>query len=125
MFNPEVEVEDNLEEMNAAIAHVKTGQVTYAIKDTTFEGLAINEGDYMGIFEKDIVVATHDKLEATFRLLDKMVDGESEIITLLVGEDATDEDVSQVEDYIASTFDVEVDTQKGNQPVYNFIIGVE
>ncbi|MEG1462597.1 MAG: DAK2 domain-containing protein, partial [Anaerorhabdus sp.] len=106
MFNPEVEVEDNLEEMNAAIAHVKTGQVTYAIKDTTFEGLAINEGDYMGIFEKDIVVATHDKLEATFRLLDKMVDGESEIITLLVGEDATDEDVSQVEDYIASTFDV-------------------
>ncbi len=125
MFNPEVEVEDNLEEMNAAIAHVKTGQVTYAIKDTTFEGLAINEGDYMGIFEKDIVVATHDKLEAAFRLLDKMVDGESEIITLLVGEDATDEDVSQVEDYIASTFDVEVDTQKGNQPVYNFIIGVE
>ncbi len=125
MFNPEVEVEDNLAEMNAAIAHVKTGQVTYAIKDTTFEGLAINEGDYMGILEKDIVVATHDKLEATFRLLDKMVDDESEIITLLVGEDATDEDVSQVEDYIASTFDVEVDTQKGNQPVYNFIIGVE
>ncbi|SJZ98399.1 DAK2 domain-containing protein [Anaerorhabdus furcosa] len=125
MFNPETEIEDNLAEMEAAIAHVKTGQVTYAIKDTTFEGLAISEGDYMGIFEKDIVIATKDKLESTFRLLDKMIDGDSEIITLLVGEDVSDDEVSQVEDYIASTFDVEVDTQKGNQPVYSFIIGVE
>ncbi|MEG0076856.1 DAK2 domain-containing protein [Anaerorhabdus sp.] len=125
MFNPETEIEDNLVEMQAAIEHVKTGQITYAIKDTTFDGLAINEGDYMGIFEKDIIISTKDKLEATFRLLDKMIDDDSEIITLLVGEDTSDDEVSQVEDYVASTFDVEVDTQKGNQPVYSFIIGVE
>ncbi|MEG0658693.1 DAK2 domain-containing protein, partial [Anaerorhabdus sp.] len=113
MFNPETEIEDNLVEMQAAIEHVKTGQITYAIKDTTFDGLAINEGDYMGIFEKDIIISTKDKLEATFRLLDKMIDDDSEIITLLVGEDTSDDEVSQVEDYVASTFDVEVDTQKG------------
>lgn len=125
MFNPEAEIDENLDEMNAAIAHVKTGQVTYAIKDTTFDGLQIAAGDYMGIFEKDIVTAVKNKLEATYQLLDKMIDGDSEIITLLVGEDTSDEEVKLVEEYITTTYGIEVDIQKGNQPVYSFIIGVE
>ena len=61
--------EENLEEMNAAIEHVKTGQVTYAIKDTVYEGLEIKAGDYMGMFGKSIHVATPDKIDACCRLL--------------------------------------------------------
>ncbi len=125
MFNPEVDFEMNLAEMNDAISLVKTGQVTYAIKDTTFEGLVITAGDYMGIKEKDIVISTPDKLIATKTLLDDMVDDESEIITLIYGEDVTDEEVRQIEAYINETFDIEVEVNKGDQPVYSFIIGVE
>lgn len=125
MFNPEVEVEDNLAEMQAAIAHVKTGQVTYAIKDTTYDGMSINHGDYMGIFEKDIIVATPNKLEATKKLLDKMMDDDCEIVTLLVGEDTTEDETKEIEHYITETFELEVDVQIGGQPVYSFIIGVE
>ena len=77
----------NLAEMNDAISMVKTGQVTYAIKDTTFEGLDIKAGDYMGLKEKDIVVSLPDKMEVTRQLLDMMIDGESEIVTLVYGED--------------------------------------
>lgn len=125
MFNPEVDFEMNVAEMSDAISLVKTGQVTYAIKDTTFEGLVITAGDYMGIKEKDIVVSTPDKLAATKALLDDMVDDESEIITLIYGEDVTEEEVRQMEAYIDEKFDVEVEVNKGDQPVYSFIIGVE
>ena len=103
MFNPDVDFDMNLAEMNDAISMVKTGQVTYAIKDTTFEGLDIKAGDYMGLKEKDIVVSLPDKMEVTRQLLDMMIDGESEIVTLVYGEDVND----------------------GMQPVYSFIIGVE
>ncbi len=125
MFNPEVSVEENLAEMNAAVEHVKTGQVTYAIKDTTYEGLEIKEGDYMGMFGKNIVVSNSDKMTAVYSLLDQMVDEDSEIITMIIGEEASDDEVNQVEDYIAEHFSVEVDAQRGNQPVYSFIFGVE
>jgi len=125
MFNPEVSLEDNLEEMNAAIEHVKTGQVTYAIKDTVYEGLEIKAGDYMGMFGKSIHVATPDKIDACCRLLDAMIDEEAELITVLVGEDATEEECTQVIAYIEENFDVEIDMQQGDQPVYSFVFGVE
>ena len=125
MFNPEVDVEMNDSEMNEAISNVKTGQVTYAIKDTTFDGLEIREGDYMGIKEKDIVVSTKDKLEATKQLLDAMVDEDSEIITLIAGENTSDDEVNEITNYIDEKYGVEVEVNRGNQPVYSFILGVE
>lgn len=125
MFNPECDKETNISEMNEAIAHVKTGQVTYAIKDTTYEGMAINANDYMGILDKDIVIADPDKLSTTKALIAKMIDDESEILTLIQGEDATDEETNEVLSYIEENYEVEVDMQKGDQPVYSFIIGVE
>lgn len=125
MFNPEVTVEENMAEMMAAVEHVKTGQVTYAIKDTTFDGLEIKEGDYMGMFEKNILVSTSDKMEACFRLLDAMIDEEAELIIILVGEDSTEAECDQLEKYIEEHFDVEIDLQHGHQPVYSFVFGVE
>ncbi len=125
-FNPEVDVEMNKEEMLAGISNVKTGQVTFAIKDTTFEGLEIKEGDYMGIVEKDIVVSTPDKMEAAKALLDRLIDADSELVTIFTGEDAGDDEVAQVEEYVAQQYpDVELELTQGDQPVYSFIIGVE
>ena len=125
MFNPEVDFDMNLSEMSDAIALVKTGQVTYAIKDTTFEGMEIREGDYMGILEKDIIVSNPDKLDTTRHLIDAMVDEESEIVTLIYGEDITEEEAQGIAFYIEDKYDVEVEVNSGNQPVYSFILGVE
>lgn len=125
MFNPEVDIDMNIEEMNEAITSVKTGQVTYAIKDTTFEGLEIKEGDYMGINEKDIVVSTKDKIDATKKLLDTLIDEESEIVTLIAGENTSDEEMNEITSYVEEKFGVEIESNRGNQPVYSFVIGVE
>lgn len=125
MFNPDVDFDMNLAEMNDAINMVKTGQVTYAIKDTTFEGLDIKAGDYMGLKEKDIVVSLPDKMEVTRQLLDMMIDGESEIVTLVYGEDVNEEEANEIAAYVEEKYDVEVEVNNGMQPVYSFIIGVE
>lgn len=125
MFNPDMDPDSNVAEMNDAITLVKTGQVTYAIKDTTFEGLAIQAGDYMGIQEKDIVVALKDKMEATKQLVDSMIDENSEIVTLIYGEDIEAAEAAQISDYIVDHYDIEVEVNDGGQPVYSFIIGVE
>ena len=125
MFNPDVDVESNLAEMNEAIANVKSGQVTYAIKDTTYEGLAIKAGQFMGIREKDIVVSVEDKVEAACRLADAMVDADSEIVTLIYGEGTSEEEAMRVAAHIEETSDVEVEVNNGGQPVYSFILSVE
>ena len=125
MFNPDVDFETNLSEMKEAVSMVKTGQVTYAIKDTTFEGMEIKSGDYMGILEKDIIVSLQDKMETTRQLLDRMLDDESEIVTLIYGEDINEEEAEEVAAYIEDKYDVEVEVNNGMQPVYSFIIGVE
>ncbi len=127
MFNPEVDIDSNLAEMNAAIAHVKTGQVTYAIKDTAIDGKEIKANDYMGIVEKHIVVSIPDKVEAACRMLDQLLDNDSEIVTVIViaGEDATEQEIGQVTAYLKENFRAEVEVHHGQQPVYSFIFGVE
>ena len=125
MFNPEVDIEDNLAEMQAAIDHVKSGEVTYAIKDTTYEGLEIKKDEYMGIFGKAIVVSDPDMMASTKALLDKMLDEDSELVTLIYGDTATLEQAEEIAEYIEDTSEAEVEIHEGNQPVYSFIIGVE
>lgn len=124
MFNPDVDFETNLSEMKEAVSMVKTGQVTYAIKDTTFEGMEIKSGDYMGILEKDIIVSLQDKMETTRQLLDRMLDDESEIVTLIYGEDINEEEAEEVAAYIEDKFDVEVEVNNGMQPVYLSLIHI-
>jgi dihydroxyacetone kinase-like predicted kinase len=124
MFNPEVDVDANIAEMSEAVENVLTGQVTYAIKDTTFDGIEIKAHDYMGLKEKDIICSVKDKMEATKKLVDSMVNEDSEIVTLIAGEDTTQEELDDITKYIEDK-DVEVEATMGNQPVYSFIIGVE
>ena len=79
----------------------------------------------MGIAEKAIVISTPNKMDACLRLLDSLIDGDSEIVTVLAGEDAREEETSQIARYIEDQFGVETDIQAGGQPVYSFIFGVE
>lgn len=124
-FNPDADVAENTEAMKEAIANVKTGQVTYAIKDTTMNDLSIHAGDYMGIYDKEIRLTDPDKVKAACALIDEMCDDDSEIVTLIRGEDATEEECQKVSEYISSHYDVDVDVEDGGQPVYCFVIGVE
>ena len=124
-FNPEADVKSNTDVMNEAIRSVKTGQITYSIKDTTIEGREIHEGDYMGLLNREIVLTSRDKLDATCQLLDQMIDEDSGIVTLIRGADTTEEEIERVNIYIEKHFEVDVEIQNGGQPVYSFIIGVE
>ena len=111
--------------MQEAISHVKTGQITYAIKDTSVDGREIHAGDYMGIFEKEICCTSQVQLEAAHELLKQMMDDEAEIVTLIKGADAADADMEDLTSFIEENYDVDVDVVDGGQPVYSFIIGVE
>jgi DAK2 domain fusion protein YloV len=126
MFNPDDTVENNINEMTSAKSRVSTGQVTYAIKDTTFEGLEINNGDYMGLLDKKIVVSLPGKMETIKALLTMMMENEdAEILTVISGEEATDESDAEIVEFVEENSDLEIDLQKGDQPVYSYIFGLE
>lgn len=125
MFNPDAALDDNIAEMNEAIGNVKTGQVTFAIKDTVIDGVEIKANDYMALVEKDIVACKDNKLKALKVVLKSLVDDDSELITLIYGEDVNDEDITEIESFVEDNFDVELEVITGKQPVYSFIVGVE
>ena len=126
MFNPEADPEENFRSMKAALKNVKSGEVTFAIRDTEIGGVKVKKDDFIGIFEKDIVVDNPNKIETLMTLLEKMIDEDSSIITILVGQDVNEEEMNQVAEMIGEKFsDLDLDIRPGNQPVYSFLIGVE
>lgn len=128
MFNPDLDLEENIESMNEGIKSVKTGQVTFSIKDTNIDGVDIKKDDYMGIVDKNIICCNPDKVESAFQAVKAMVDDFSSIITIIVGADATEEEKNKLLDRINKELpveDIEIECHQGNQPVYDFIIGVE
>ncbi len=126
MFNPEVSAEDNFTEMKSALKTVISGEVTFAIRDTEMNGLKMKKDDFIGIMEKDIVSVSKDKKETLFDLLSKMINEESSLVTLIVGEDISEQEAGEIVDKISELYpDVDVDLHMGQQPVYSFLIGVE
>lgn len=125
-FNPGAEFSQNEEVMKEALQHVKTGQVTFAVRDTSIDGLEIEKNDFMGINEGKIVVKNKDKVQAAKDLLVNMVDADSEILTILKGEDAADEDIQALVSFIEDKYeDVEIEVHDGKQPLYAFIFAIE
>lgn len=125
-FNPSLSEEQNEKAMTAALSRVKTGQVTFAVRDTTIDGVEIKKDDYMGIADSKIVAAEKDKLSVTKQLLVALMDEESEIVTMIYGKDVTEEEVEAIVSYIEETYaDVEVEVHNGGQPLYPFIFSVE
>ncbi|MBR5342103.1 MAG: DAK2 domain-containing protein [Erysipelotrichaceae bacterium] len=126
MFNKEGDVADNINELNEVIANVDASSVTYAIKDTSYEGVEVKEGDYIAIANKGIIASGKDRKEVVFRLLDRLFrNKEKDLITVIVGEDKNDEEVKAIEDYIAEKSDLECEIIDGGQPVYSYLIGLE
>ncbi|MCQ2492807.1 MAG: DAK2 domain-containing protein, partial [Lachnospiraceae bacterium] len=125
-FVAETSVEDNEETMKDAISIVKTGQVTYAVRDTSINGKEIKIGDIMGI-DDDGIQAVGPEIEGTtLELLNGMVDEDSELITVYYGADVTEEDAESLAEQIEEAFeDCDVEVQNGGQPVYYYLLSVE
>ena len=126
MFNPDATFSENFKEMKKALKTVKSGQVTFAIKDTVIDDVEITKDYFMGICDKKIKLCIKDKLEAAYELIKTMIDDMTSIITILYGEDVTKEEAEELVSRIEDEYeDIEIDLREGNQPVYSFIIGVE
>lgn len=127
MFNPEVEVEENKANMEDALGNVSTGQVTFAIRDTTIDGVEVKKGQFMGIINKKIKLCEPDKFKAARSVIKEMTDDMTSIITIIFGEDITKEEQETFKEFIDAKYgeDIDIDYKEGQQPVYSFIIGVE
>lgn len=125
-FNPTASIQDNEVSMNEALKNVKTGQITFAVRDTSIEGLTIEKDDFMGISDGKITVKNRDKVAAAKELLASMLDENSEILTILQGEDTSEDEVNELVGYIEEHYgDVEIEVHNGGQPLYSFIFSIE
>ncbi|WP_368997572.1 DAK2 domain-containing protein [Caldifermentibacillus hisashii] len=125
-FNPSVDAEKNEKAMNDALKTVKSGQITFAIRDTMIDNLTIKKDDYMGIEEGSIVVSNRDLNVTAKELLNKMLDEDSEILTIIKGEEATEEQTKALIQFVEEKFpEVEIEIHDGKQPLYQFIFSVE
>ncbi|MED3725040.1 DAK2 domain-containing protein [Priestia filamentosa] len=125
-FNGERNLAQNQQEMTSALENVKSGQVTYAVRDTTIDGIEVKKDDFIGISEGKIVTKAHSSLEALQLLLAKMIDEDDEIVTVLYGADVNEEDIKKLEQHVTENFeDAEFEIHEGKQPVYHYIVAVE
>lgn len=128
MYQPDGDIESVFSDMKGALKSVRSGSVTYAIKDTEIEGVHITKGFYMAMKDKNIVSCVKDKLEALFDLAESLLRrSESCLLTVYGGEDVTDEELSKVSESLNEKYgdEVDVDVKRGGQPVYSFLVGVE
>ena len=126
VYDPEADMETNLEAMQEAVAHVKTGELTYSIRDTEINGVKIANGDFMGISNNEIIVSTADKDEALKQLLADLIDEDSQIVTFFCGNDVTKEKQAELEGLCTELNSyVEVEIIEGKQDIYSYIIAVE
>ncbi|MFZ3576563.1 DAK2 domain-containing protein [Virgibacillus sp. DJP39] len=125
-FHPDSDIEKNKEAMQDAAGQVKTGQITYAVRDTKIDGITIENGNFMGIADGKIIATHQDQVETVKLLLNDMITAEDEILTILQGEDVSDQEVSELVHYVEATYeDIEVEVHNGNQPIYSYIFSVE
>ncbi len=124
-FNPDASLEENVEMMKEAVGNVVTGSVTHAIKDTSFNGIQIKEGDFIGIKGKEIISSLPDMMETSKALVDALISDETSIVTIIYGSEATDQQAEDLQKYIVSEFDVDCEISSGKQDLYPFIVGVE
>ena len=125
-FIPDYSVEENKDTMMAEIENVKTGQVTYAVRDTEIDGKTIKQNDYMGIGDKSILSVGQDLKATTLEMVDEMVDEDSAIVSIYYGEDASEETAEEIAAVIEEKYpDVEVEINNGGQPIYYYVISVE
>ena len=125
-FDSTMTLEDNKNNMLEAVSNVKSGQVTYAVRDTSIDGKAIHEGDIMGIGDKGLVSVGNDISDVTFDLIKDAVDEDSELISIYYGADVKKEDAEAFAARVEESFpDCDVQNYYGGQPIYYYIVSVE
>ena len=125
-FIPDQSAEENAERMTEELENVKTGQVTYAVRDTVIDDKEIKQGDYMGIGDKSILAVGKDIKSTTEDMVAEMVDEESAIICIYYGEEVTEEDANALGAALEEKYpEVEVEIHFGGQPIYYYVISVE
>lgn len=125
-FDPEADAEENEESMKDIIECVKTGEVTYAVRDTSINGMKINVDDIMGIDDDGIKKVGQDVSKVTLELLEEMVDEDSELISIYYGEDTTKEQAEALLEKVEEAYgDCDVQLEYGGQPIYYFLLSVE
>ncbi|MCM1245305.1 MAG: DAK2 domain-containing protein [Roseburia sp.] len=121
-----VSAEENEAAMTEAMQQIRTGQVTYAVRDTSIDGKEIKQGDIMGLSDKTIEVVGSDVRETTLSLIDALKDEETELITLYYGEESSEEQAQEIADAISEKYEeIEVETEYGGQPIYYYFVSVE
>ena len=125
-YNPDATVEDNKVQMEQALSSVTSGSLTYAVRDTKIDGVEIKKDAYMGLIEDKIVSSNKDQFVTLTELLNAMLSDDSEILTIIAGEDAsqeiTDKTIAWVEEHYP---EVEIEVHQGNQPIYQYFFSVE
>ena len=125
-FNESEDLETNKANMTAELENVVSGQITNAVRDTVIDGLAITKDDFMGIVDGKILTADKDRKAATIETLKKMITDDSEIVTIIFGEDSDEKESKEIAAVIEAEYDfLEVEVQEGNQPVYSYLLSVE
>ena len=125
-YIPDYSAEENKETMLSEIDNVKTGQVTYAVRDTEIDGKVIKQNDFMGIGDKEILSVGTDLKATTLEMIDAMVDEDSAIVSIYYGTESNEEDAEAIGAVIGAKYpDVEVEINNGGQPIYYYVISVE
>lgn len=125
-FIPEKSAEENTNNMIEEMNKVKTGQVTYAVRDTELDGFSVRENDIMGIGDKGIVSVGTDIKSATIDMIDSLIDEESELISIYYGADVTEEDANNIATELKKKYTtVEIEVNYGGQPIYYYVVSVE
>ncbi len=125
-FDPEGSAEDNLENMKDAMDAVKTGQVTYAVRDTSIDGFDIKTNDIMGVGDHGILAVGSEIAETTAEMVKKLVDEDSELISIYYGEDVTEDQADELAAMLEEAHpDCDVEVHAGNQPIYYYVVSVE
>ncbi len=125
-FMPELSADENEENMMREIGNVKTGQVTYAVRDTVIDDKDIRKDDFMGIGDSGILSAGLDMISVTEEMVEKMVDEDSELISIYFGSDVKEEEAQSLMEKLTAAYpSCDVELQYGGQPVYYYVISVE
>ena len=125
-FSDTASPEENLEAMTEEIARVKSGSITYAVRDTEIDDKVIKQGDIMGIGDKTIMTVGQDVADVTVSMISELVNDESELISIYYGAEVSEEDAAAVADKLSEKYpDIDVEVNYGGQPVYYYILSVE
>lgn len=125
-YVPELSVQENTDTMTEEIKAVRTGQVTYAVRDTVIDDKEIKQGDYMGIGDSGILSNGTDMMEVTFRMIEDMMDGDKELISIYYGSEVSEETAGELKEKVEARYpECDVELQYGGQPIYYYIISAE